>query len=160
VQGFDGKRHFCRFRILRHFGNGIFDLRPRVSKIFGWRTSWPRILRQAADNKHDAWGAERMGFIDRSAIVVAHFNATRGVRCEHATTTIAGKLNSGITYRMRRAPHADNGNLVTPRVDGADAMTRAGVDDRQQVALLANGCGVERQPTMIDREIPHHASRP
>jgi len=91
-----------------------------------------------------------MGFIDRSAIVVAHFNATRGVRCEHASAAIAGKLNSGIMYRMRRAPQANNGNLVTPGVDGANAVTHAGVDDRQQVALLANGCGVERQPTMID----------
>ena len=86
--------------------------------------------------------------------------AMRGVGGEHAAAAIARQLQPGIAHRARRAVEADGGDLVAPGIDGADAMARAGVDDLQQIALLADGRRVERQPAMIGRKIPHQASMP
>jgi hypothetical protein len=46
-------------------------------------------------------------------------------------------------------------DLVAPGIDGADVMARTGVDDLQEIALLAHRRGVQGQPAMIVRKIPH-----
>ena len=58
------------------------------------------------------------------------------------------------------AVEADGRDLVAPRVDGADAMPRTGLDDGGKVALLANRRRVERQMRNVAREVAHHAAAP
>src|SRR5262249_14520266 len=78
----------------------------------------------------------------------------------HPAAAIAGQVEAGIAHRPHRAIEPDVSHLVAPGIDGADRMARAGVDDLQQVALLAHGGGVEREPAVGVRKIPHQASTP
>ena len=89
----------------------------------------PRILRQAADDQHDAGRAQRLGFVDRAAVVVARLAAMRGVGREHAAAAIARQFEPGVAHRPHRAVEADGRDLVAPGIDGADAVPRAGLDD-------------------------------
>src|ERR1700741_382197 len=61
---------------------------------------------------------------------------------------------------MDRALEPNDGDLVAPGIDGADAVPRTGVDNLHKIALLADRCSVERQPAMVGGKIPHHASMP
>ncbi len=65
------------------------NLRARGRDILRGRASRPRILRQAADDQHDAGRAQRLGFVDGAAIVVARLDAVRRIRREHAAAAIA-----------------------------------------------------------------------
>jgi hypothetical protein len=46
-------------------------------------------LRQAAGHQHEARRAERLGFVDGPAIVVARLNPMRGVGDKHSAAAIA-----------------------------------------------------------------------
>ena len=89
MQRLDRQRHLCGARIVHHFGEGIFHLRPRCRDILGRRAARPRILRQSAGHQHDTGRAERLGLIDGAAVVVAHFDTMRGIRREHSAAAIA-----------------------------------------------------------------------
>ena len=73
---------------------------------------------------------------------------------------IATKLQPGIAYGARRAVEADRRDLIAPGIDGADAMPRGGIDDLQEITLLADRRGIQGQPVVIGGEITHHASMP
>ena len=90
MQRFDCERHVGLPGVFQHFGDGIVDLRASSRNILGGRAARPRILRQAPDHQHQARRAERLGLIDRAAIVVAHFDPMRGVRNKHAAAAITG----------------------------------------------------------------------
>ena len=160
MQRLDRQRHVGLLGVFHHFGDGVVDLRPRRRDILRDRAARPRILRQAADHQHDAGRAERLGFIDRAAVVVARLGAMRGIRREHAAAAIARQIEPGVAHRSHRAVEPDRRDLVAPGIDGADAMPRAGVDDLKEIALLADRRGVQRQPAVVGRKIPHHASMP
>ncbi len=89
VQRLDRQWHLRGARIIHHFGEGILHLRPRRRDVPGRRAARPRILRQSAGHQHDAGRAERLGLIDGAAVVVAHLDAMRAVRREHAAAAIA-----------------------------------------------------------------------
>ena len=95
-----------------------------------------------------------------AAVVVARLDPMRGIGHEHAAAAIARQFEPGIAHRPHRAIEADGRDLVAPGIDGADAMPRAGLDDGDEIALLADGRGVQRQPAMVGRKIPHHGSTP
>ncbi len=112
------------------------------------------------DHQHDAGRAQRLGFVDGATIVVARLDPVRGIRREHPAAAIARQFEAGVPHRADRAVEADRRDLIAPGIDGVDAVSRAGVDDLSQIALLADGRSVERQPAVIAGEIPHHASMP
>ena len=132
----------------------------RRRDVLRGRAARPRILRQAADHQHDAGRAQRLGFVDGAAVVVARLDAMRGVGGEHAAAAIAGQFQPGIAHRAHRAIEPDGRDLVAPGIDGADAMPRAGLDDGCEIALLADRRRVQRQPAMVGGKIAHQASMP
>src|SRR5262249_57332379 len=56
--------------------------------------------------------------------------------------------------------HAGWPNRPGAGVDRANAVPRAGLDDVEQRALFAHGCGVEGQPAMVAAQVAHQASIP
>ena len=89
MQRLDRQRHLRSARVVHQLGEDIFHLRPCCRDIPGRRTARPRILRQSAGHQHDAGRAERLCLIDGAAVVVAHFDAMRGIRREHPAAAIA-----------------------------------------------------------------------
>ena len=102
----------------------------------------PRILRQATDYEHEARCAECFRLVHGAAVVVARGLPVRVVGDEHATATIAGEIEARIANDTHRAIKPDGRNLIAPRIDGANAVPRASIDNLGEVALLANGRGV------------------
>src|SRR5262245_50871254 len=86
--------------------------------------------------------------------------AGHAIRDELTAPAAAGEIKSGVAHRAPGAIEPDGGDLVAPGIDGADAVAGAGVDDREQIALLADRRRVQRQPAMIGREIAHQTSKP
>ncbi len=54
MQRLDGQRHLRLPRIFHHLGDAVIDLRARIDDVLRRRRARPRILRQAADDQHDA----------------------------------------------------------------------------------------------------------
>ena len=160
MQRLDCERHVGLLRVFQHFGDSVMDLRARGRDIFRSSTSRPRILRQAADDQHHAGRAQRLGFVDGAAIVVTRFDAARRIRREHAAATIARQFESSVAHRPHRTVEAYGRHLVAPGIYGADAMPRAGLDDGDEIALLADRRRVQRQPAMIGGKIAHQGSMP
>ena len=129
MQRLDRERHVGLLGVFQHFGDGVMDLRARGRDVLRGRASRPRILRQAADDQHDAGRAQRLGLVDGAAVVVARLDAVRRVRGEHAAAAIARQFEPGVAHRARGAVEADGRDLVAPGIDGADAVPRAGLDD-------------------------------
>ena len=135
-------------------------LRPGGGDVLGRRAARPRILRQAAGHQHDAGATQRLRLVHRAAVVVAHFGAARAICDEHAAAAIAGQVQARIAHRARGALEADASDLAAPGIDGANVLARAGIDDLEQIALLADRRRVQRQPAVIGRKIAHQASKP
>jgi hypothetical protein len=89
MQRLDRERHLRFSRMIQHFGDGVVHLRARRRDILGHLAAGPRKLRQPADHKHDAGRAQRLGFIDAAAVIVAYLAAARGVGGKHPAAAIA-----------------------------------------------------------------------
>src|SRR6185437_6238000 len=99
-------------------------------------------------------------FVDRAAIIVTHLVAMGCVGREHAAAAIARQFEPGIAHQPRSAIEPDRGDLVAPGIDRADAVAYTGLDDVSEVPLFAQRRGIQRQPAMIGRKIPHQGSMP
>src|SRR5206468_7811284 len=84
----------------------------------------------------------------------------RRIRREHAAAAIARQFEPGVAHRARGAVEANGRDLVAPGIDGANAVARAGVDDLDEVALLADRRCIQREPAVIGRKIAHQGSMP
>ena len=124
-------------------------------EILARRASGPRILRQPADHQHGTARTKRLGFIDGPAVVVARFVAPGVVGGEHPGAAIARQIEAGVADRARRAIEPDLRDLIAPWIDGPDAVAGASVDDGEQITLLADRCGIDREPAMIGGEVSH-----
>ncbi len=142
MQRLDRQWHLRGARMVQQFGDGVVHLCPRLRDVLRGRTARPRILRQPADHQHQAGRAQRLGLIDGAAVVVARLDAMRGVGCKHPAAAIARQFEAGVAHRAACAIEPDGRDLIAPRIDGADAVPRAGVDDLQEIALLADSRGI------------------
>jgi hypothetical protein len=99
-----------------------------------------RALRQAADHKHQAFGADRGRFVEGALVVVDRGLAARGVsRREKAAAAQARDAHAVILDHARGFLHADFLHLIAPGIDRRNAVARAGFDRLAQVPLLAHG---------------------
>jgi hypothetical protein len=160
MQRLDRERQSCLLRIVQHLGDAVMHLIARCGDVLGHRAAGPRILRQAADDEHDAGGTERDGLVNGAAVVVACRAAMRVIGREHAAAAIARQIEPRVLHRAHGTVETDGSDLVAPGIDGADAEPRAGLDDGEKIALLADGCRVQRQPAVISGKIAHQASMP
>ena len=63
---------------------------------------------------------------------------------------IAEMLEYARAANMPLAIEPDGRHLVAPGIDGTDAVPRAGLDDLDEITLLADRRRVQRKPAMID----------
>ncbi len=74
---------------------------------------------------------------------------------EHAAAAIAGQFEIVIPDRLHGLVETDKRDLIAPRRNTADLVTRTGLGDGDEVALFADCRRVQRQPAMVIREVAH-----
>ena len=89
VQRFDGQRHGAFACVVQQGGNAFGDLLARTSEA-AVRGCAGQRTRQAADHQHQTRRAQRAGFVERTAVVVARGLPAGAVGVgEHATAAVA-----------------------------------------------------------------------
>jgi len=139
MQGLNGQRHLVRSGMFQHSTHAIEDLLTSPCNVTG-------SLRQTADHQHQAFGTQRHGFIDRTAIVVdIRLQSARIICGEHATPAQSGNTQPGIPDSPGGFVQSTSCDLVTPGRNGTNMMARATVNHLPEVPLLAHRRGIERQ---------------
>jgi hypothetical protein len=97
--------------------------------------------------------------IERSPIVIECSAQTSAIGCrEKAAPAIAAEFKSSVCEQFCSCLQADGSDLIAPRTDCTDAPSRAGLYDLNERPLLANRCGVDRQPANVLREVAHEGN--
>ena len=143
VQRLDRERHAGSLRVqeqladavANHFARALQILRHDFAVAPFWKT---------ADDEHEAARAERGGLVDGATIVVACRAAIFAIGGgKHAAAAKPGDRQARVANALRRFLETRGGNLVAPRRDAANPVSRATRDDFGQRPLHAYGRRVE-----------------
>ena len=135
--------------MIEYRGHAVEDLCACTGNVEG-------AFRQADDDEHQAFGAQRRRLVDCAKVVLDIFlPALRHCGRKHAAPAKAGDPQARIADAPGRLVKAAIGHLVAPRADAADLVARATLDELGKAPALAHGCAVDRQERGIAGKIAH-----
>ena len=145
MQRLDCKRHRGGPGVFEELSDPVAYHFPCAGHVLG-NDATVAILRQTADDEHEAGRTERQRLVDRALVVVERCLAAGAIHGgEHTATTITRQRETGVAKALRGLLEARRRHLVAPGRDPADTTARAAGDDLRQRPLLAHGRGVDRQ---------------
>ena len=160
MQRLERERHVRVPRILEQFGRSVLDLRmgrardPCSARCRAGRYCGRPPTTSTRHGEPSAFASSTARRLSSRASL-----PVRLVGGKHAAAAIAGELEPGVAHRFHRTVEPDLGDLIAPGRHRADVVPRAGLDDADEIGLLANGRGVDGQPAMIAGEIAHVSPR-
>ena len=124
MQRLDRERHARAARVFEQLAQAVAHHFARAGEVARHDLA-AAILRQAADDEHEALRAERQRLVDGAAVVVVRGAPAFAIgRRKHAAAAEPGDGQAGVANAPRRVVEARRRHLVAPRRDAADAVPR------------------------------------